>query len=539
MRRPVATALVLLLAAASAAGVKLLGDTATRAPLSNAGGSAAVFSGPVVYGIGPREESVARERKAQATTAPPVTALSGTSIERRRALPCGRGRDIVNADHRDRIGAACEVVSVRVSRDNLSDPEAQHETQVEPDSFAYGATIVTAFQIGRFMGGGALATGFATSRDAGRTWRSGVLPRLSLHSRPPGPFDLVSDPSVAYDAVHGDWLIASLVAPDRGTALAISRSRDGVTWNAPVLAAPPGVGDYDKEWISCDNWPRSPYRGRCYLSYVNFGSGALETRRSNDGGKTWSAPALSLSGLPGGSNLNGAFPISRPDGTLLVFYTVFNGFLVGMNEIAVASSDNGGLTFQNSRVSNLMSLDLDGVRAPPFVSAAQDARGVVYAAWSDCRFQEDCTTNGIVYSRSRDGVAWSTPARVATGDGRGGVDHFLPGLDVLGSGPKARVAITYYSRPQPIGCGYTCSANVDVWLSESATAGRTWLKPQRLNKERMKGSWIADSNLGKFLGDYLSTSYVRGRPMAVFALAQRPAGGRLRQATYVTTRITR
>ena len=55
----------------------------------------------------------------------------------------------------------------------------------------------------------------------------------------------------------------------------------------------------------------------------------------------------------------------------------------------------------------------------------------------------------------------------------------------------------------------------------------------------MRGGWIADSDIGKFVGDYISTSYVRGKPMPVFALATRPVGGRLRQAIYVGTRIVR
>jgi hypothetical protein len=51
---------------------------------------------------------------------------------------------------------------------------------VEPDSYSFGSTIVTVFQSGRFLDGGAANIGFATSRNGGRTWRSGVLPGLSF-----------------------------------------------------------------------------------------------------------------------------------------------------------------------------------------------------------------------------------------------------------------------------------------------------------------------------------------------------------------------
>ena len=513
MRRLIAPALVLLIAAAGAAGTKIIRGSRTASPQH--------------FGLGAHPKPI------------PQAPQHPTAQRRPRTVACGPGRDIVNADAQDRVGHACEVVSVRVSHDGLIDPEAQHQTEVEPDSAAWGSTIVATFQVGRFTGGGALATGYATSRDAGTTWRPGILPALSTHSRPAGPFEVVSDPSVAYDAAHGVWLISSLVAPERGAAIAISRSNDGVTWNAPVIAAPAG-GDYDKEWVACDNGHRSPYRGRCYLAYINFTAGALELRRSNDGGKTWSGPSFPVRRLPAASSLNGAQPLVRPDGSLLVLYTEFNGFLVGVNDVGVARSTNGGVSFAEAvSITPLLSQGLDGVRAPPFVSAAVDGSGVVYAAWADCRFEEDCGTNGIAWARSRNGVTWSAPARVATGDTRLSVDHFVPGLDVTGSGAKTRIAVAYYSRPQPIGCGYTCSVRVDVWLSESHTAGATWLKPQRLNTATMRGGWIADSDIGKFVGDYISTSYVRGKPMPVFALATRPVGGRLRQAIYVGTRIVR
>jgi hypothetical protein len=53
----------------------------------------------------------------------------------------------------------------------------------------------------------------------------------------------------------------------------------------------------------------------------------------------------------------------------------------------------------------------------------------------------------------------------------------------------------------------------------------------------MELPWIARSNQGAMLGDYVSLSYVRGRPFAVLALAQKPVEGRLRQATFAVTAV--
>src|SRR5262249_44113709 len=54
-----------------------------------------------------------------------------------------------------------------------------HHTEVEPDTFSNGSTIVATFQVGRIYDGGACAIGFATSTDNGSTWTSGLLPGIT------------------------------------------------------------------------------------------------------------------------------------------------------------------------------------------------------------------------------------------------------------------------------------------------------------------------------------------------------------------------
>jgi hypothetical protein len=75
-----------------------------------------------------------------------------------------------------------------------------------------------------------------------------------------GPFDRASDPSVAFDARHGVWLISSLVLRETpspvGVGVVVSRSADGGrTWSAPVTVT--NSGSADKNWIVCDNHPTS------------------------------------------------------------------------------------------------------------------------------------------------------------------------------------------------------------------------------------------------------------------------------------------
>src|SRR5919108_5179467 len=79
--------------------------------------------------------------------------------------------------------ASAQAANTAVIADPYTNPSSQHATAVEPDTFAFGSTLVVTSQIGRFFDGGASGTGFATSTDGGATFTSGVLPGLT--NQPP------------------------------------------------------------------------------------------------------------------------------------------------------------------------------------------------------------------------------------------------------------------------------------------------------------------------------------------------------------------
>src|SRR5438067_3606231 len=136
---------------------------------------------------------------------------------------------------------AAAVSLTQISSDPFTNPSSQHQTEVEPDSFAAGSTIVATTQVGRFTNGGASDIGFATSQNAGGSWTPGFLPGMTSFTTPRGPYARVSDPSVAFDAAHGVWLIASLGLTGRsivGTAILVNRSTNGgLGWSGPVTVA--------------------------------------------------------------------------------------------------------------------------------------------------------------------------------------------------------------------------------------------------------------------------------------------------------------
>jgi RTX calcium-binding nonapeptide repeat (4 copies) len=440
---------------------------------------------------------------------------------------CGPGVDIVNAELNDAVHDDCEVVTRQLSRDPFADL-AQHETQVEPDSAAFESTIVTVFQSGRLVDGGAVGTGWATSVDAGKTWRRGFLERVG---------ERVSDPVVAYDQLHRVWLIATLGAGAESAQLLVSRARDGLVWSRPEPAAADPAEEYDKEWIACDNWPSSRFLGRCYVVYLESETAQIRTRHSTDGGRTWSAPVAAPVESPSLRG-NGAFPVVRPDGTLLVLFSVYGSIDPSIDSILLARSQDGGASFEPARrIAPLLTEDVVGVRAPPFVSADVDATGAVYVTWADCRFSAQCTANGIVLTTSLNGIDWTPPRLVPFGPAEVALDRFVPAVavDPATSAAGARVAIAAYSVTQAQGCR-NCEV-VDAFLISSGNGGRTWRAPHRLNAESMQLAWVAETGLGRMLADYISVSFVGGRPIPVLSLAAEPEAGEFRQAIFATTRV--
>lgn len=411
----------------------------------------------------------------------------------------------------------------QVSSDPFSGDGGQHATQVEPDTFAWGSTVVAVFQSGRFFDGGSSALGFATSQDAGQTWTSGHLPNLTVATG--GSADRATDPAVTFDAAHNVWLIAAETvtgaAPPFTIGYSVSRSTDGgLNWSNPIVAAAPPL---DKGWIGCDSWLSSPHFGTCYLVYLNTTTSIspLEMVRSTDGGLSWSAPvAASVGGL-------GAQPTVTPNGTLVVTF-------LGPLGIQAVRSLDGGASFAPGTI--LIAVNQShpptGMRADPLPSAEIDGGGTIYIAWQDCRFR-GCTAatnppfnqpNDIVYATSSNaGLNWSSPVRVPIDDSNSGVDHFIPGLavDRLSSGLGTNLALTYYYFTN-FNCSFaTCQLNVGFISSKNA--GRHWSQPRTLSTTPMSLSWIPDTTKGRMVGDYISTSFAEGSSVAVPAFSQATA----------------
>jgi hypothetical protein len=419
----------------------------------------------------------------------------------RQTVACGRGLDVVNADLVDVVRQDCETVARRISRDLTTISGAQHATIAEPDTFSFGSTVVSAFQIGRFEDGGSGAIGWASSLDAGRSWRSGLLPGVG-HA---------SDPSVAYDASHRVWLAVTLGIANGPNSIDVSRSSDARRWDAPSQALSFRSGAFDKEWIVCDNAPTSPRRGTCYIAFTDIRSDRIAVTASTDGGTTWGTSVDA--GPPG--DVVGAQPIVLPDGTIVIAW-------LQRNQLVAARSRDGGASFEPTvNISELQFDGTPGLRAPPLPSIEVGADGRALLAWPDCRYRSGCDGNDVVVSASVDGVTWTPPTRVTNGGG----SYLIPGIAAdPRTGALAVVAVVELP-----GASDRLGAVLLV-----ARNGTRWSAPRRLDAVTMQISWLPRAN-GAFLGDYLSASWAGGRPIGVMPLALPPTGAGLRQALYAGT----
>lgn len=416
-----------------------------------------------------------------------------------------------------------EIPLTRLSTDTFTNAGSQHATEVEPHVAAFGSTLVSVFQVGRIFSGGSSDVGFATSTNSGSTWTSGLLPGTTTFQG--GPYNAISDPSVAFDAAHGVWLVSSLLI---GTTdiVAVSRSTDAIHWGNPILVST--TPDSDKNWITCDDTASSSFYGHCYLQWDDPSNGDLIWMSTSvDGGLTWK-PALNTADAAAGL---GGQPLVQPNGTVIVPVLSVSGF----NMLSFSSGDGGASWNSSIVISNVADhLVAGNLRTDPLPSAAVDAAGKVYVIWQDCSFRTSCASNDLVMSTSSDGIAWTAPARIPLDPTTSSVDHFIPGLgvDPTTSGASAHLALAFYYYSSANCSPTTCA--LFAAITSSADGGTTWTAPSVLAGP-MTVSWLPNTVSGFMVGDYIATAFTGGKAFPVFASARANSGSVFDEAIFTTT----
>jgi hypothetical protein len=307
-----------------------------------------------------------------------------------------------------------------------------------------------------------------------------------------------------------------------------------VSWGAPATAT---SGYVDKEWLTCDGWSSSPFRGRCYLAYTRFDPPGvnlrIEVQASADGGQSWTAPVV----IPIDNSLLrfedtvSAEPVVRPNGEVVVFF--FEG-----TRIRAARSSDGATSFgPREAVADLAwrtySFAPERLRAPNIPSVAVDPAGTVYAVWSDCRFHDGCSANDIVLTFSSAPGLWAAPQRIPLDSLSGTKDFVLPALTVQRGKRSGRtqLALAFYSLTTPDCTGDGCE--LAAGIATSSNAGGSWRirdvgSPMRLD-------WLAPTTVGRMVGDYVAAVFVSGRAVGIYSLAGSKQGESFDQAAYAAS----
>ncbi len=425
--------------------------------------------------------------------------FSGGVIPRGDWQPAPRGDRFTPLAQTD----AAKTKKPRRVNDDLLDMEnhPQPGTQAEPYVHANPLNpkhLVAGWQENRFEDGGAQSLNVAVSFDRGRTWAESLLPGLTLVSG--GPWDRASDPWVEFGP-DGDVYFASLVLNESNpdNAIQVSRSTDGgLTWENPVEVASSLVDFNDKEALTIDTYPESPFRGRIYVAWdinvadpsgQNVVSQDLVVARSDNGGDSYRRPRLVRSGP---TNI-GAIPRVGPDGTV---YVVWAGRRGGDDTLLLyfSRSRNGGRRWSSPRVIGILgSVGVPDIRSgdilPSF--AIDPTSGHQYLVWQDSRWSG---VDQITFMRSRDdGQTWSAPRRVSAAP----LDAptFTSSVAVNGLG---QVAVSYYSLENDPARAFL----VDRYVRISNDGGSSFGPAIRATR-RTFDIRLAAVARGYFLGDYV------------------------------------
>jgi hypothetical protein len=276
----------------------------------------------------------------------------------------------------------------------------------------------------------------------------------------------------------------------------------------------------DKNWTVCDDTASSPFFGNCYVEWdLASNINLVQMSTSTDGGKTWGPPLTT----PDRACVIGGQPLVQPNGTVIVpiddcFETALLSF----------RSTDGGKSWSRVVLAAqiLFTFDPGNIRSGALPTAEIDRSGKVYVVWEDCRFEPpNCATNDLVMTTSTDGIHWTRVKRIPTNHVGSGADYFIPGLAVDRStaGSSAHLALAYYYYPNINCTEATCQLNVG--FISSTNGGASWSAAERLAGP-MKLDWLANTNQGRMVGDYISTSIVPGDDDAtpIFEVAFPPTG---------------
>ena len=375
-----------------------------------------------------------------------------------------------------------------------------------------GQTVVVNYNDSRDVASSPInIAGISVSFDGGATFA-----RLS-----PGPLTghggNFGDPILVYNNALAKWFAGDLAGGCGGQGIGLWTSDDAMTWTVGACAHSGGADDRESMWV--DNNAASPFFGRMYISWNDFGAGQNIFVTHSDDGTTWSAPVR----VQSGTFIRDIQLTGSPDGAGTVF-------IAGMDE------GGGGLGMRT----NWIYRSLDGganwtaiQQGPPFAPPGEALCGYFAAIppiWRHMGWGQPAAGPGgiihyvyaargsnpgdegdILYIRSDDnGDTWTAPITLNSDAAAGGSrTQWMPSLS---STPEGNLVATWYDRRS------TTDNSYEYWIIQSSDNGQSWGADQPVSDTISPQPEQPDPNIQPcYVGDYNYQSAVSSNTWVTWA----------------------
>lgn len=345
-------------------------------------------------------------------------------------------------------------------------PSPATQSEIDADNMAGNTQVMyiswNSWQSPTFFG-----CGFAYTNNGGTTW-NGSTSTYSPNSGDPGPY--IYPAGSTWAGRLGLSSIAGNGHSDNG----------GVSWTFDQTF--PGGSSFDKNLSDVDDIAGSPFFGRAYTVWTNFG-GAFVNRivisYSINGGATWTT-AAPVSPVPsGGHHHQGCDVEVGPGGVVYVVWG--NCTTSGQNStedfLGFAKSLDGGVTWTGV---NDFAVDVNGIRAAALFNGIRangfpriavdhlggSRNGWIYVALGEKTIAPATDVADMCLCLSINGGTTWTHTRINQDTPGNGKYQYMGDIDVA---PDGSVCCSYYDQRN------TTSPVTQYWMSRSLNGGTTWL----------------------------------------------------------------
>lgn len=321
-----------------------------------------------------------------------------------------------------------------------------------------------------YRGGSTFSTGVYVTTDGGVTWYgSDTLNNGSFSFGDPGPM---------IDK-NGVFLMSYITLT--GSMGASYSSNNGINW-APTVTFPGATTSADKNLSGTDDAPSSPYYGRSYTVYTEFGGtyvNRIVLSYTTNGGVSWSTVAPVSPPTSSGHHHQGCDVRVGPNGEVYVVWAncTTNGQNSTEDSLGFAKSTNGGV---NWVISTNSANNMNGIRSASLINSIRangfpridvdrsggSRNGWIYVVTAEKTVAPATDVSDVILHKSTNGGLNWTSSRVNQDAAGNGKYQYMPAVRVDEYGG---VNINYYdTRNIPT------NDSAQIYVSRSVDGGSTW-----------------------------------------------------------------